>query len=208
MTKHYPIRYSVSPINLELYLSFMPQTHSLLKRHLSLVFYVFAALLVIEIINLFTGRLLNQFSIVPRSLSSLPYIFSAPLLHGSTQHFLSNIVTLCVFTFLALQFGERKFFALTLGLIVGTGMLVWLFGRNAFHVGASGVIYGYFGFLLLAGFLSKKISLILISILVAFFYGTMVWGVLPSQPYISWESHLFGFIVGLFLAWFLTKKRI
>jgi membrane associated rhomboid family serine protease len=60
--------------------------------------------------------------------------------------------------------------------------------------------------LILAGFLSKKIVLMIISVLVAFFYGTMVWGVLPSQPYISWESHLFGFICGLLLAWFLPKK--
>ncbi|MFT4653133.1 MAG: membrane associated rhomboid family serine protease [Kangiellaceae bacterium] len=185
----------------------MPQSRSVLKRHLSIVGCVFVALLVIEIINLFTGRLLSQFSIVPRSFSSLPFIFTAPFLHASVQHFISNIVTLCVFTFLLLQFGERKFFVLSLGLVIGTGLLVWLFGRTASHLGASGVIYGYFGFLLLAGFLSKKLSLILISVLVAFFYGTMVWGVLPSQPYISWESHLFGFITGLFLAWLLTKKR-
>lgn len=186
----------------------MPQTKSLFKKHITIVGYIFAALLLIEIINIFTGRLLNQFGIVPRAFTSLPYIFTAPLLHASVQHFLSNIVTLCVFTFLLLQFGERKFFILSLGLVIGAGLLVWLFGRNAYHIGASGVIYGYFGFLLLAGFLSKKLGLMLISVLVAFFYGTMVWGVLPSQPYISWESHLFGFIAGLFLAWLLTKKRL
>jgi len=96
---------------------------------------------------------------------------------------------------------------LTLGLIIGTGLLVWLFGRNAYHLGASGIIYGYFGFLVLAGFLSRKIGLMLISVLVAVFYGAMVWGVLPSQPYISWESHFFGFVCGLLLAWFLRKAR-
>jgi membrane associated rhomboid family serine protease len=186
----------------------MPQSQSLLTKHLSIVAYIFITVLVIEIINLFTGRILNQFSIVPRSFYSLPFIFTAPFLHASIQHFLSNVVTLCVFTFLLLQFGERKFFTLSLGLVIGTGLLVWLFGRNASHLGASGIIYGYFGFLLLAGFLSKKLGLILISVLVAFFYGTMVWGVLPSQPYISWESHLFGFITGLFLAWFLNKKSV
>lgn len=186
----------------------MPQSRSPIKKRLIFVGYIFVALLVVEIINFLTGRTLNQFSIVPRSFSSLPFIFTAPFLHASVQHFISNIVTLCVFSFLVLQFGERKFITLSVGLILGTGLLVWLFGRNAFHVGASGVIYGYFGFLVLAGFLSKRIRLMLISLLVAFFYGTMVWGVLPSQPYISWESHLFGFISGLFLAWFLNKRRL
>lgn len=184
----------------------MPQNHSVLKKHLRIVAYVFALLFVIEMINLFTGRILNQFSIVPRSLFSLPYIISAPFLHASLQHFLSNIVTLCVFTFLLLQFSQRTFFVLSFSLIVSTGLLVWLFGRNAFHLGASGIIYGYFGFLVVAGFLSRKIGLMIISLLVAFVYGTMVWGVLPSQPYISWESHFFGFVSGLFLAWFLMKK--
>jgi len=169
--------------------------------------YIFAILLCIEIINLFTGRLLNQFSIIPRSIPSLPFIFTAPFLHASLQHFASNILTLCVFILLVLQFGQRKFMLLTLGLIIGTGLLVWLFGRNAYHLGASGIIYGYFGFLVLAGFLSRKIGLMLISVLVAVFYGAMVWGVLPSQPYISWESHFFGFVCGLLLAWFLRKAR-
>jgi membrane associated rhomboid family serine protease len=185
----------------------MRNTNQSLKVQVRYVGYIFAVLLCIELINLFTGRFLNHFSIVPRSISSLPYIFTAPFLHAGLQHFASNIVTLCIFSLLALQFGRRKFVLLSVGLIVGTGLLVWLFGRNAHHLGASGVIYGYFGFLVLAGFLSKRMGLMIISIFVAFFYGAMVWGVMPSQPYVSWESHLFGFICGLFLAWFLTKKR-
>lgn len=185
----------------------MQHSNQSLKVQVRYVGYIFAILLCIELVNLFTGRFLNQFSIVPRSFASLPFIFTAPFLHAGLQHFASNILTLCVFALLAFQFGHRKFILLSIGLIIGTGLLVWLFGRNAYHLGASGIIYGYFGFLVLAGFLSKKIGLMIISVLVAFFYGTMVWGVLPSQPYVSWESHLFGFICGLFLAWFLTKKH-
>jgi membrane associated rhomboid family serine protease len=184
----------------------MPRTQSVLKQNLTIVAYVFILLFVIEIINFLSNRSLNQFSIAPRSFSTLPFIFTAPFLHASLQHFFSNIVSLCVFTFLLLQFGRKKFFVLTFGLVLGTGLLVWLFGRNAYHLGASGIIYGYFGFLLLAGFLSRRLKLVLISILVGFFYGTMVWGVLPSSPYISWESHFFGFITGLYLAWLLSRK--
>lgn len=177
-----------------------------LRAQLKIVFSLVALLLAIELINLFTGRVLNQYSIVPRVPSSLPYIFSAPLLHASIQHFLSNIFTFAVFAFLVLQFGRKQFYLVNLGLFIGTGLLVWIFGRQAYHLGVSGIIYGYFGFLVLAGFLSKKLGLIVISILVAFFYGTMVWGVLPSQPYISWESHLFGFVAGIFLAFMLRSK--
>jgi membrane associated rhomboid family serine protease len=89
-----------------------------------------------------------------------------------------------------------------------TGLLVWVFARDARHLGASGILYGYFGYLLLAGFLSKRIWLALISVMVLIFYGSMIWGVLPSQPFISWESHLFGFVSGLYLAWVLRKKAL
>lgn len=177
-----------------------------LKTQMRYVAYLFAIITIIELINLFSGRFLSQFSIVPRTLSSLPYIFTAPLLHASFQHFLSNIITLCIFAFLILQFGRKQFLMTSLLLVISTGALVWLFGRTAFHLGASGVIYGYFGFLILAGFLSKKLSLMFISFIVAFVYGSMVWGVLPSRPYISWESHLFGFIMGLVIAWYTSKK--
>ncbi len=185
----------------------MPKNNQRLKSQFRYVLYIFIALSVIEIINLLTGRVINQYSIVPRSLPSLPYIFTAPFLHANLQHFLSNIFTLCIFCFLLLQFGGKRFIVVSISLIIGTGILVWLFGRTAYHLGASGIIYGYFGYLVLAGLFSKKLMLLLISILVAFFYGAMVWGVLPSQPYVSWESHLFGFTTGITLAWYLAKTK-
>lgn len=175
-------------------------------QELKVVFYIFAVFVLIEAINLVTGRVLNQFSITPREISSLPYVLSAPFLHASVQHFLSNIFTLCIFSFLVLQYGKYKFLYVHLFLIIGTGILVWLFGRKAYHLGASGIIYGQFGFLLLAGFVSKRLSLAFISIGVGFVYGAMIWGVLPSQPYVSWESHLFGFCCGLVVAYFLKNK--
>lgn len=177
-----------------------------IKQQLKFVFYIFATLILIEALNLITGRVFNQYSIVPRDFSSLVFILSAPFLHANVQHFISNILTLCVFAFFLLQFGHKRFVIVSISLVVGTGLLVWLFGRHAFHLGASGVIYGYFGYLLLAGLLSKKVSLTLISLGIGFFYGAMVWGVLPSQPYISWESHLFGFLVGLVLAFTMRNK--
>lgn len=176
------------------------------NQQLKFVGWVFVIITVIEVVNLLTGRALNQFGNLPRHIISLPGIAIGPFLHGSIGHYVSNIIPLCIFTFLMLQHGTKRLILVTAWIILITGVLVWLFGRNAYHVGASGVIYGYFGYLLLAGFVAKQPKLILISILVGFFYGGMVFGVLPSRPYISWESHLFGFISGLVAAKFWAKK--
>ncbi|QFT56966.1 rhomboid family intramembrane serine protease [Microbulbifer sp. THAF38] len=171
---------------------------------------IFLVLTAIEIINLFTGRSLNYFGLIPRSINHLPHIFSAPLLHGSFWHFLSNIVTLCVFSFLLLQYGAKTYLKVTLTIIVTTGLAVWLFARGGNHLGASSVIYGYFGFLLLAGFISKQFLRLMTSIFVGLVYGGLIFGVLPQGKYISWESHLFGFLFGLMAAkmWAHTPNYI
>ncbi|MDG1121261.1 MAG: rhomboid family intramembrane serine protease [Glaciecola sp.] len=168
---------------------------------------VSAILFVIEIINVLSGRWLNQFSIVPRDITSLPYIITAPWLHISIAHFGSNFVTLVILSFLLLEFGLKRYVLVSLLLIVSTGVFVWTFGRTGHHLGASGIVYGYFGYLVLAGWLSKRIWLALISVGVVFFYGGLIWGVLPTQPYISWESHLFGFVSGLFFAYKLRNHK-
>lgn len=161
----------------------------------------------LEVINLLTGRMLNQFALLPREAHGLIGIIVSPFIHGSFWHYLSNIVPLCLFSFLLLQYGHGRFWIVTLFIISLTGILVWLFGRSAFHLGASGLVYGYFGFLVLAGFLSKQPKLIGISLLVAFFYGGLIFGVLPLQSFISWESHLFGLISGLLAARLWAKHN-
>ena len=176
-------------------------------QHIIWVAYLVGFLAIIEAINMLSGRMLNHYSIYPRDLDFLAFIFTAPFLHGDFSHFASNVTTLAIFALLLLQFGGIRFIQVSVGLIILTGLAVWGLGRESYHLGASGVIYGYFGYLVVAGFLSKRLSLMFISLAVAFFYGGMVWGVLPSQPYISWESHLFGFIAGLILAYLFRPKQ-
>ena len=98
------------------------------------------------------------------------------------------------------QYGVKRYFYITGFLMLCIGVSVWLFARPAMHIGASGLVYGYLGFLVLGGLIAGRIKLIVISIVVAFFYGGLIFGVLPSQGFISWESHLFGFVAGLFAA--------
>jgi len=181
------------------------------------LWYFVALFCVVELINLLSGRVLNYFGILPRSINHIGFIFTSPFLHVNTAHFLSNITTLSVFSLLFMQFvhknslsaaqNARRFFMLTFILIGLTGLCVWLFARPAYHLGASGLVYANFGFILLAGWLQKRLSLFFISIVVAVLYGIIIWGAFPSEHYISWESHLFGFMVGLFLAWTMKKLK-
>ena len=158
-------------------------------------------LLAAEMINYSMGRALNAHGILPRSLEHLSGILYAPFLHGNGHHFLSNIVPLFVFSLLAMQHGIIRFLLVTIGVTALGGALVWLLGRDALHIGASGLVYGYFGFLLVAGFVSREFKLMLISALVWLTYGGIVYGILPTQPHISFESHLFGFIVGAIIGY-------
>lgn len=170
------------------------------KQQIKWVLVLLAILSMVEVINLLSGRMLNQFGNIPRYVPGLTGIFLGPFIHGSLQHFLSNIIPLGIFSYLMLQYGLKRYLLVSLWIISLSGILVWLFGRSATHIGASGVIYGYFGYLVLAGLLSKSAKLLIIAILVAFFYGGLIFGVLPSNPFVSWESHLFGFIAGLIAA--------
>jgi len=190
------------------YMSFK-RTHISFRSQAKVVIWIAAVVTIVEILNLFLGRSLNVFGLMPREINGLVGIVIAPFLHGSLMHYMSNIVPLCIFSFLLLQHGVVRFNLVTFVCIVVSGLLVWMFGRTAIHVGASGLIYGYFGYLLLAGWLSRELKLILISLFIGIGYAGLVFGILPSNPYISWEGHLFGFVSGLgcALIWGRVKKK-
>ena len=168
-----------------------------LKQQATFLIVVTVILIAIEVINLFTGRMLGQFGVVPRYVGNLAYIFTAPFIHGSPAHLASNLIPLLIFMWLTLQWGTRTFVMVTLVTMAAGGLGVWLFGRHAVHIGASGMVYGYFGFLVLAGFMSKRITYMLVSVIIALTYGSMVFGVLPGRPFVSFEYHLFGMLSGL-----------
>ena len=160
-----------------------------------------ALLVAAEAINYSLDRALNVYGILPRSIEHLSGIFFAPFLHGNGRHFLSNILPFFVFSLLVMQHGIIRYLLVTVGVTALGGILVWLLGRDALHIGASGLVYGYFGFLLVAGFVSREFKLMLISALVWLTYGGIVYGILPTQPHISFESHLFGFMVGAIIGY-------
>lgn len=172
-----------------------------LKDQFRLIAIVAAALIIVEIINLITLRSLNDLGILPRFLPSLWHILTAPWVHQTPAHLIANLLPLLLFVWLTLQWGNKTFFQVTVSVMLIAGLAVWLFGRSAVHLGASGMVYGYFGFLLLAGFKTKKIPYMIISVLVAIVYGGLIVGVLPGRDFVSYEYHLFGFLTGLAAAW-------
>lgn len=143
----------------------------------------------------------SNLGIHPRDSTTLIGIFTSPLIHGNWEHLLSNSLPLLILgTLIFLIYDEFAIWIWILNYIF-TGLLVWFFARDSYHIGASGIIYGLASFLFFSGFFRMDIKSIAISSGVAVFYGGLVWGILPIQPGVSWESHLFGGIVGLALSY-------
>lgn len=148
----------------------------------------------------------SNLGIFPHTIQGLLGIITAPLIHGDLNHLYSNSVPL-----LALGTGSIYFFrkhALYIFLIIYllTGLLVWLLARPVWHIGASGIIYGLAAFLLFSGVMRRFPAMLAVSLLVIFLYGGMVWGLLPVQPGVSWESHLAGAVAGFLSAIIFRNK--
>ncbi|MFQ6553522.1 rhomboid family intramembrane serine protease [Aestuariibius insulae] len=162
----------------------------------------------LQTLNWVTGYRLNAtFGLIPRRVSGLDGIAGMPVLHGSFTHLLSNTPPLLVMGALLAATATRALFAVN-GIIIGMGgALVWLFGSTAIHIGASGLVFGWFGFLVARGFVDRSPVTLGVALLVGLLYGTMVWGVLPGQPGVSWEAHLFGALAGATAA-FLVRTHV
>lgn len=155
----------------------------------------------------FRGALDVWFGIHPRTLSGLWGIVFAPFLHGNFAHLLANTVPLVTLGWLVMLRRTSDWFVVSVITALCSGLGTWLIGAsNSTHIGASGVIFGYFGFLLLRGYFERSFVAIAFSILVTVLYGSIIWGVLPTQPGISWEGHLCGFLGGVLAAWLLAKR--
>ena len=151
---------------------------------------------------------LSQFGIIPRSFHGLYGIVLAPFLHGSFRHLLSNTVPLFILLTIFITFYKKRSIQIIPIAILMVGILTWVIGRKASHIGASGFIYFLASFLFFAGIFQKKLLPIAISIIVLIFYGGMFWGIFPSQPYISWEGHFSGFLTGSVLAYLFKSKAL
>jgi membrane associated rhomboid family serine protease len=158
--------------------------------------------------NLVAGGELTRFGVVPRTADGLWGILFAPFIHANTAHLVANTVPLIVLGWLVLLRDARHFIPVTLLSMLGAGLVAWTLGApGTVHIGASGVVFGYFGFLMLAGWFARSAASIAISVLVTVVWGGLVLGVLPGQPGISWQAHLGGFVGGVLAAKWLAPRR-
>ncbi|MGR3541920.1 MAG: rhomboid family intramembrane serine protease [Hasllibacter sp.] len=158
----------------------------------------FVALLwVVQAVNWATGYALNLwFGLIPRHAAGLDGIAGMPLLHGSFEHLMANTPPLLVMGGLLAATATRALAAVNAVIALGGGALVWLFGSPAIHIGASGLVFGWFGFLVARGLVDRSPVTLGAALVVGALYGAMIWGVLPGRAGVSWEAHLFGFLAG------------
>ena len=167
-----------------------------------------AVLWVLEFYDQLTGRQLDREGIVPRDMDGLDGILWAPLLHGDLAHVAANSVPFIVFGFLVLANGIGRFVLVTAAIWLLGGLGVWLFAPPYVpHVGMSGVIFGWLTYLLVRGFFARSGAQIVLAVVVFLVWGGVLWGVLPGQPGVSWQGHLFGALAGSVAAWLLARHR-
>lgn len=153
------------------------------------------------------GWNLNAFGIMPRTVSGLAGIFLSPMLHGDFLHLASNTIPLLFLGTMLFYFYGRIGRTVFFRAYFWTNLCVWLFARPANHIGASGVIYGLAFFLIFFGIFRRDFISLLISIVTLSMYGGVFYGILPSDPNISWESHFAGALVGFYTAVDMRNKR-
>ena len=197
LSRYYPGSYSEEQYNLE-------------KRIVRHSLFVSSSFIVILwLVKLFEFEFQLDFSIwgiLPLKTSGLRGIIFSPLIHANFKHLIANTIPLIILIFSLFFFYRKTSYTIFVLIYLFSGVFVWLGGREALHIGASGIIYGLAAFLLLSGVLSFNIRLLTISMVVIFLYGGLFWGIFPIQPEISWESHLWGGISGLVLALLFRKS--
>jgi membrane associated rhomboid family serine protease len=163
---------------------------------------LFTALLyVVEAADEVTGDQLQRNGIVPRMLDGLDGVLWAPFLHDTWAHLAANTLPFLLFGFLVMAGGLGQFIAVTATIWVLGGLGVWLLGpEGTNHIGASGLIFGWLAFLLVRGFYARSPGQVALAVVLFLFWGGMLFGVLPGQPGVSWQGHLFGALAGVFAA--------
>ena len=164
------------------------------------------ALWIVHAVNWVSGNALTlAFGLMPRRVDGLDGIVFMPLLHGSFGHVASNTVPLLVMGTLLVVTATRALTRVNGVIVLGGGTATWLFGSSAIHVGASGLVFGWFGFLIARGVVDRSPITVVVALLIGFVYGALIWGVLPGRPGVSWEAHFFGVLAGIAAAWIVPS---
>lgn len=188
-------------LNLSDFSSQAATTIALLKLNLPSILLMMAGLWLIQLINWVLGYRLNLLGIYPRSVHGFVGIIFSPFLHGDFNHLFFNSIPLVVLAAFVLLNGWPVFIYVTAVIILLGGFLVWLFGRPAFHIGASSLVMGYWSYLMVNALHQGSIVTIVLAVIVAYYFGTMILLSLFPRFRTSWEAHVFGFLAGIVAAY-------
>lgn len=176
-------------------------------KNLKISFLFVFTLWVVFVVDLILPMDFNKFGIVPRTPFGLIGIVTSPFLHANLTHLISNTVPLFVLTLILLAFYKRESLSVIIIVVLLGGILVWIFGRSSYHIGASGLIYGVVAFLISCGIFRRNLRAIILSIIVLLLYGGIIYGIFPTKTSISWEGHLFGALSGVFCGYIFRKRE-
>jgi len=151
------------------------------------------------------GQSANRLAIVPRTSGGLLGIFTAPFVHGNAAHLAANLPPFLILGALVLRHGEHAYLKSALLIALASGLLLWLLGRSAAHMGASGVIFGFFGYLIALAYFTRGMTDVLVAGAVVLVYGSMLAGIKPARNGTSFEGHFFGLAAGIATAWLERK---
>ncbi len=143
--------------------------------------------------------------VYPRNIKGLIGVLTSPFVHGNFEHLFNNSTSLFVLTMAVFYFYRPIQYKVFFLVYIISGLWVWFGGRSAYHIGASGIVYGLASFIFFSGVIRSDVRLMAISLIVVFLYGSMVWGIFPIKHHISWESHMLGSLAGLILAIYYRK---
>lgn len=165
-----------------------------------------AALWLVKAAEVGLGIRLDEWGVFPRTLPGLKGIITSPFIHGDWQHLFSNSVPMIVLGTLLIYFYEEMWLRAFLWIYLLSGFWLWLSGREAYHIGASGIVYGLSAFLFFSGIIRRHTGLMAVSLVVVFLYGGLVWGIFPLFVKMSWEAHLSGLMAGTLMAFYFRKE--
>ncbi|MCH9643962.1 MAG: rhomboid family intramembrane serine protease [Gammaproteobacteria bacterium] len=167
------------------------------KQNFGFVLMLLAILWLIQFINAVSRYRLNYLGVFPRRLSGLPGIIFYSFLHGSFEHLFMNSMALFILLNLVLLYGMHTFVVVSVIIILLSGVLLWLFGRPSIHIGASGLVMGYWGFVLFGAYHEGTVLAILIALICLYYLRGLFVNLFPAGKSVSWEGHVFGFLAGI-----------
>ncbi|MET1256134.1 rhomboid family intramembrane serine protease [Aliikangiella maris] len=177
---------------------------NVITKNYQFILFLVAIMWLLEVINIVIGRQFNQYALVPRNLESLPGIFTMHFLHWNLTHLISNSIPLLVMGFFVSTLKQAK--QVTISIMILAGLMVWMFARPGIHAGASGLVMGYWGYLISSAFFKRNLVNIVVAMVTIFFYGGIVYSLLDFRQHVSFEGHIFGFLAGIISAWFWHKR--